>query len=244
MNQKGFLNIILIVVIVAIITIVAYFSFSKKSMAPIETQTKQSAQQTPQSPQQSNQGQKITPPPTNQTKTKASPTVKPEWFTYQNQKPQYSIQYLRDFGLRKYGNEKISIGGPSITLENNARTIAILIDPLPGDPGPAFEQWAKDQAMLLCDSDGPNSSSHCDKITNISQFKTSNSNVGYEIYMNLVNETYNEPTTNFTVGPVFVFDVTPKSDQPREGLMIHSPLQKMNSANVDIIRSIIATLAF
>ena len=98
--------------------------------------------------------------------------------------------------------------------------------------------------MLLCDSDGPKGSSHCDKIIKISQFKTSNGNVGYEIYMNLVNETYNGPTTNFTVGPVFVFNVTTKSDQPREGLMIHSPLQKMNSTNVEIVRSIIATLAF
>ncbi len=166
------------------------------------------------------------------------------WFTYTSQKPPYSIQYPRDFSLRKSGDEIISIGGPSITLENDARTIALLIDPLLGDPTPPFEDWAKTQAMLLCDSDGPNGRSHCDSITKISVFTTSGGNVGYEIYMDLVDETPDGSAKKSTVGPVFVFDVSKIANQQREGLIIHPPLQSISPQDLDTLRSIVTTLTF
>jgi hypothetical protein len=166
------------------------------------------------------------------------------WFTYNSQKPPYSIQYPRDFSLRKSGDEIISIGGPSITLENDARTIALFIDPLLGDPTPSFEDWAKAQAMLLCDSDGPNGSSHCDSITKISVFTTSGGNMGYEIYMDLVDETYDGSIKKSTVGPVFVFDVSKIANQQREGLIIHLPLHRISPQELDTVRSIVTALTF
>ncbi|MFH1232439.1 MAG: hypothetical protein V1651_01065 [Patescibacteria group bacterium] len=44
MNQKGFVNIILIVIIVAIIALGGYFLFSKRSVAPVETQQSNKAE--------------------------------------------------------------------------------------------------------------------------------------------------------------------------------------------------------
>jgi hypothetical protein len=168
------------------------------------------------------------------------------WFTYNNQKPPYTIQYPRDFSVRKTGDEIISIGGPLITLENDARTIALHIDPLLGDPTPSFEDWAKNQAMLWCEADGPTGSSRCDTIAKISVFTTSGGNAGYEIYMNLLYENFQDGSARkLTVGPVFIFDVSKIAHQQREGLIImRRPLEEMSPHDLDTIRSIVKTLTF
>lgn len=174
-----------------------------------------------------------------------SPSTQVRWFTYDSRKPAYSIQYPRDFSLRKSGDEIVSIGGPSITLENDARTIVLEIDPLLGDPTPSFEDWAKNQAMLLCEADGPDARSYCDSITKISVFTTSGANSGYEIYMDLVNEDYSEGSTRkSTIGPVFIFDVSRIANQQREGLIIQLPSQRISPRDLDTIRSIVTTLTF
>ncbi len=168
------------------------------------------------------------------------------WFTYNSQKPPYSIQYPRDFSLRKIGDEIISIGGPLITLENDARTIALHIDPLLGDPTPSFEDWAKRRAMLWCEAYGPSGSSRCDGITKMSVFTTSGGNTGYEIYLDLAYEHYQDGFTTKSIGgPVFIFDVSQIAHQQREGLsIIRLPLKKMSPQDLDTIRSIVTTLKF
>lgn len=168
-----------------------------------------------------------------------------DWFTYTSQKPPYSIQYPPNFILRKSDDDLISVGGPLITLENGALTIALYIHPVLGDPiPPSFEDWARTQSMTLCESSGPTGRSYCDGINKMSDFTTSAGNRGYEIYLNIVEETYGGPTERSAVGPMFIFDVSKIAHAHREGLILETDSGRLSPQDLDTFRSLVATLAF
>ncbi len=68
--------------------------------------------------------------------------------------------------------------------------------------------------------------------------------MGYEIYMDLVDETHDRSAKKSTVGPVFVFDVSKIANQQREGLIIYLPLQSISPQDLDTLRSIVTTPTF
>lgn len=227
-----------IVPVILIAGLAVYFVLGRQS----QTIPPQRSQQQPNQPRQEIQTER----PDTRVESRANAGTRVSWFTYNSQKPPYSIQYPHDFSLRKSGDEIVSIGGPLITLESDARTIALHVDPLLGDPTPSFEDWAKERAMLWCEADGPNGSSRCDSITKMSVFTTSGGNTGYEIYMHLVYKHYQDgfPTKSI-VGPVFIFDVSRVAHQQREGLIIIDlPLKQISPQDLDTIRSIVTTLKF
>lgn len=145
-------------------------------------------------------------------------SANPTWLTYESREPPYTVHYPKEFTVRKYDNSPFSTGGPRITLVG---PISIVINPVPDDRSGSFEDWAQQQARKTCDADGPYGATTCPSVSKILPFTSAAGAQGYEIYLKFETIDNNgHITSTATRGPIFIFDVSQRTQQNRMALII------------------------
>ena len=145
--------------------------------------------------------------------------------TYENETYGYSFSYPRDYTVKEYTGEYVSVGieeGESFTSVADISLHESVEEGVYAN----FDAFLLERGRTLCAADGPDQSISCTEVTKSTPFTSSAGVGGYEVYFTLEESTYStgEVKTS-TFGPVYAFDASAKTpDAEFSALLIHQPL--------------------
>ena len=174
--------------------------------------------------------------------TTTSPTTSTKK-TYTSKKYKFSFSYPSTYEVMEYTPEHISVGNKTTLGFDSLADIAfILSEP---DTQSTFEEFALDEARLLCDADGPNESLSCPEIKDLKSFTTGKLVDGSEFYT--ITQLKNLRTGTIvkgTKGPFIALNTTDLT--PRMSLLlISNPIvQDVTAVNTTFIEAIARSVQF
>lgn len=196
--------------------------------------------------QNTNKSQISTVVPTQIPQTSPSPTPPPvggltaNWKTYKSKYNKYIFDYPNDLSLQDSSSIYLKKGPES--------NLSFLVEIVPktryiSEKEKSFRDWAVEQFQARCLSDGPNSSTYCDKVIKEVSFTNKYGLKVYEIHSNQIHEVDNNQSSQI-IGPMFAIDVSEKTNNSTYGLLVIPSYGLPSKNEEEVSRKIIDTFRF
>ena len=172
-----------------------------------------------------------------------TPTTTQTKKVYTSKTYKFSFSYPSMYEVMEYTPEHISVGNKtSLGFDSLVDIAFILSEP---DTQSTFEEFALDEARLLCDADGPNESLSCPEIKDLKSFTTGKLVDGNEFYT--ITQLKNLRTGTIvkgTKGPFIALNVTDLA--PRMSvLLISNPIVRdVTTDSTNFVEAIARSIQF
>jgi len=172
------------------------------------------------------------------------PAFASEESSYRNEEYSFSLEYPKSLKMKVFGEDYFDIlkeGNILLQASIEDDTFKIFIqETKPGKD--AFRSFARQRCKIICDADGPDGSTYCEKIENEKEWNSRTGLTVLEFTLIFTQEDYqNKTKENSRMGPVFVVDIS-SADHPL-ALMIHPGHETLASKDSEqLIRGLIDTI--
>jgi len=164
--------------------------------------------------------------------------------SYRNEEYSFSLEYPKILKMKVFGEGYFDIlkeGNLLLRASIEDDTFKIFIQETKAGKD-AFRSFARQRCRIICDADGPDGSTYCDKIENEKEWNSRTGLTVLEFTMIFTQEDYqNKTKEDSRMGPVFVVDIS-SADHPL-ALMIHPGHETLASKDSEqLIRGLIDTI--